>query len=101
MTPVDDVDLRGVHREVLVLDHHRLADEVGQRARGLDPGRAAADDDEVQGAGVEQARVAVGRLEDGDDARPQTRRVVERVQRQRVPLGALGPEEVRQGARPR
>ena len=61
---VDEVDLRRRDRQVAVLDGHRLGDQVGERAGELDAGGAAADDDEVQRALVEQRRVAVGVLED-------------------------------------
>jgi hypothetical protein len=65
-----------------------VADEVGQRAGELDPGGAAADDDEVQRALVDERRVAVGLLEERDDARAQPLGVVEAVERERVLLRA-------------
>ena len=74
---------------------HRLVDQVGERPGELDAGRAAADDDEVQRALVDQRRVAVGVLEDAEDPRAQARGVVERVERERVLRGARGAEEVR------
>ena len=40
---------------------HHVVDELGERARGLHPGRPAADDDEGQRAVVDEFRV-VGRL---------------------------------------
>ena len=60
----------------------------------LDAGRPAADDDEVQRALVDQRRVAVGVLEDAEDPRAQPLRVVERVEREGVLVGARGAEEV-------
>ena len=50
---VDEVDLgpRGERRELV---DHRRVDHLGQGAGDLDPGRAAADDDEVDGALVGQ-----------------------------------------------
>ena len=44
---------------------------------------------------VDQRRVAVGVLEHAEDARAQPLRVVERVERERVLVGARGAEEVR------
>ena len=41
-----------VHQEILV--RHDVADHLGQRARGLDPGGAGADDHEVERAPVHQ-----------------------------------------------
>ena len=90
---VDEVDLRP-RRERRELVDHRRVDHLGQRAGDLDAGRAAADDDEVDGALVDEARIAVGLLEGLDDPRPQALRVVERVEREGV-LGARRPEEVR------
>ena len=85
---VDEVDLRRADRQVVVLGRHRLGDQVRERPRQLDAGRAAADDDERERALVEQRGVAVGRLEDLEDPRAQPRRVVERVERERVLLRA-------------
>ena len=89
-------------REVVVLGGHRLVDQVGERAGDLDAGRAAADDHEVQRA---LRRSAPGRgrpsSKTPDDARAQARRVVERVQRERVRSAPRGAEEVRLRARPR
>ena len=79
---VDQMDLRRGDGKIVVLDGHRLGDEVGERAGELDAGRSAADDDERQRALVDAARIAVGRLEHLEDARAQPRRVVERVQRE-------------------
>ena len=58
--------------EVVVLDRHRLVDEVGERPGELGAGRAGADDDEVECAAVDQRRVAIGVLEHGEDARAQS-----------------------------
>ena len=63
---VDEVDLRA-RRERRELVDHRRVDHLGQGAGDLDPGRPAADDDEVDGALVDEARVAVGLLEGLDD----------------------------------
>ena len=84
-----------VTAQVVVLAGHRLVDQVGERAGQLDAGRAAADDDEVERARVDQRRVAVGLLEDAEDARAQPLRVVEGVERERVLLGPRRVEEVR------
>ena len=89
------MDLRRADREVVVLDGHRLGDQVGERAGQLDARRAAADDDEVQRALADQRRVAVRGLEHLEDARAQAGGVVERVERERVLLGAGRVEEVR------
>ena len=93
LSVVDEMDL-GARRERRELVDHRRVDHLGQRAGDLDPGRPAADDDEIDGAFVGEMRVAVGFLERLDDPRPQAVRVVERVEREGV-LGAGRPEEVR------
>ena len=93
---VDEMDL-GPRRERRELVHHRGPDHLGQRAGDLDPGRTAADDDEVEGALVDEARVAVGLLEGLDDPRLEAVRVVERIEREGV-LRPGRPEEVRLGA---
>ena len=69
-------------------------DRVGERARGLDPGRAGAHDHEVQGAAIDEARIAVRRLEHGEQPRAQPLGIVDRVERERVLVGARGMEEV-------
>ena len=94
---IDDVDAgpRGERRELV---DHRRVDHLGQGAGDLDPGRAAADDHEVDRALVDAVRVPVGLLERLDDPGPEAVRVLERVERERV-LGAGGLEEVRLGAR--
>ena len=57
---------------------------ISARAPGhLDAGRAAADDDEVDGALVDRFWVPVGLLEGLDDPRRQAFRIVERVERER------------------
>jgi hypothetical protein len=81
---VDDVDSGPGDVEVLILDGHRLVDEVGQGAGRLDAGRPATDDHEVQGAAVDQAWILVRRLEDTDHSGAQALRVRERVQRKRM-----------------
>ena len=81
---VDDVHLRRRHREVAELRGQRVVDHVRQRARDLDTGGAATHDDEVQRAALKQGGVAVGVLEDAEDLGAQPRRVVQRVERQRV-----------------
>ena len=48
--------------EAPVVPRELGAVELRERTCGLDSGRAAADDDDVEGAVVDQARVAVGRL---------------------------------------
>ena len=83
---VDEMDL-GPRRERRELVDHRRVDHLGQGARDLHPGRPPADDDEVEGALVDQLRVAVGLLEGLDDPRLEAVRVVERIQREGV-LGA-------------
>ena len=89
------MDSRCRDLQVAVLDGHRLLDHVGERAGGLDAGRAAPDNDEVERAAVDQRGVAVGVLEHGDDARAKPLRVMQRIERERVDLGAGRPEEVR------
>jgi hypothetical protein len=89
---VDDVDA-GPRRQRREFVDHRRVDHLGQRARDLDAGRAAADDHEVDRAFVDAVRIPVGLLERLDDPGPQTIRVVERVEREGV-LRAGGLEEV-------
>ena len=93
---VDEMDLRP-RCERRELADHRGPDHLGQGAGDLDAGRAATDDDEVEGALVDEARVAVGLLEGLDDPRPEAFGVVERIQREGV-LRPGCPEEVRLGA---
>ena len=86
--------------EVVVFGGHRPRDHVRQRARRLDARRAAADDDEVERAALDQRGVAVGGLEHGEDPGAQPGRVFEGVQRERVLLGAGRAEEVRAATPP-
>ena len=90
---VDEADLRARRERREFVDHRRV-DHLGQRAGDLDPGRPAADDDEIDGAFVDEMRIAIRFLECLDDPGPQAVRIVERVEREGV-LGARRPEEVR------
>ena len=83
---VDEVDLRTRCQRREFVDHRRV-DHLGQGAGDLDPGRTAADDDEVDGAFVDEVRIAVRFLECLDDPRPQAVGIIERVEREGV-LGA-------------
>jgi hypothetical protein len=74
--------------------------ELRERARGLDPGWAAADDDDVQGAVLDQRRFAIGRFPGLQDMVLQADRVGERVQRKGMFLRSLDTEEVDLGAEP-
>ena len=96
---VDEVDLRARRQRRELVDHRRV-DHLGQGAGDLDPGRAAADDDEVDRALVDELRIAVGLLERLDDPRPQAVRVVERVEREGV-LGARASRRSSAASRPR
>ena len=72
-------------REVVVLDASSSRWIMSASAPAIStPVGAAADDDEVQRAPVDQRGVAVGVLEHADDARAQPLGVVERVERERV-----------------
>ena len=68
--------------------------QLGESADALDPRRAAADDDHVQGAVVDQRRIAVGRLPTLDDVRPEPQRVLDGVERKGVLRGAAAAEEL-------
>ena len=81
-------------RQIVILGRQHVADHLRERARDLDAGRAAAHDDEVQRAFLDQSGVAIGLLEHPEDARAQSLRVLERVQGKRVLVGAGGVEEV-------
>ena len=93
---VDEVDLRPGRQRRELVDHRRV-DHLGQRPGDLDPGRPATDDDEVEGALVDEMWIAVGLLERLDDPRLEAVGVVERIQREGV-LRPWRPEEVRLGA---
>ena len=62
---------------------------VGERAGGLDPGRAGADDHEVQRTLVDEPRVAVGGFEHGEQTGTEALGIVEGVERECV-LSAPG-----------
>ena len=96
---VDEAHL-GARGKRRVLVDHRRRDHLGEGAGHLDAGRAAADDDEVDGALVDPLRVAVGFLEGLDDPRRQALRVVERVEREEV-LRARGARRSSAGIPPR
>ena len=68
--------------------------ELGHRAGGLDPGRAAADDDHVQRAVRDELRVAVGRLPALEHVILEPHGVGERVERERVLGRSVDAEEV-------
>ncbi len=87
---VDEVDLRLPDRDIAVLRSQRAVDHLGQGPGDLDTGRSTADDDELHRALVDAARVAVGFLEELEDACPQAHRVVHRVEREGVFLDAPG-----------
>ncbi len=91
---IDEVDARPAHVEVVVPLRHDFVHEVCERARGLDSGRAGADDHEVQGAGVDALVVRRRFLEELEDAAPQLLCVWHRVEGEGVLSGARGVEEV-------
>ena len=68
--------------------------ELCHRARRLDPGRAAADDDHVQRAVRDELRVAVGRLPALEHVILEPHGVGERVERERVLGRSVDAEEV-------
>ena len=70
-----------------------VAIELGDRAGAFDPGRPAADDDDVERAVLDQARVLVGRFPPPEHVLLQPDRVGEGVHREGVLGGPLGPEE--------
>ena len=73
--------------DVRVVGGEVRAVELGDRAGRLDSGRPAADDDDVQRAVLDQARVAVGGLPALEQVVLEADRVRQRVHRERV-LGA-------------
>ena len=68
--------------------------ELGDRAGRLDPGRAAAHDDDVESAVLDQARVPVGGLPALEQVVLEVNRVRQRVHREGVLRRAGGAEEV-------
>ena len=72
--------------------------ELGDRAGALHAGRAAADDDDVEGAVVDEARVLVRRLPPLQQVLLEADGIGQRVHRERVLGRTLGPEEVDLGA---
>ena len=88
----DDPSL--VLRDVGVVLRQVLPVQLGERAGALDPGRAGADDDDVERAVVDQVRVAVRRRPAFEHVVLQAHGVGQRVHRERVLGGAGDPEEI-------
>ena len=81
LTVIDEVDARAIDLEGVVSLRHHLVHEVGERSRGLDSGRACADDHEVQRALVDELRLVRRFLEQLEDSGAQLLRVGHRIQR--------------------
>ena len=77
---IDDVDLRRADPHVAQPLRDQPVEHVGERAGGLDAGRAGTDDHEVQRTLVDQLRVPVRSFEHREQARPEALGVVERVE---------------------
>ncbi len=90
---LDQDDPRLLLRDARVVPREVVAIELGDRAGAFHPGRPAADDDDVERAVLDQARVLVGRFPLPEHVLLQADRVGERVHREGVLGGALGPEE--------
>ena len=97
---LDEDHARLILRDLRVVLGEIRTVELGDRAGGLDPGRPPADDDDVQRAVLDEARVAVGGLPALEQVVLEADGVRQRVHRERVLGGALGPEEVDLGAEP-
>ena len=95
---LDQGDPRVLFGDVAVVLGEVPAVELGDRAGGLDPGRPSADDDDVQGAVRDEARVPVGGLPALEQVILEADGVRQRVHREGVLRRPLGPEEVDLGA---
>ena len=86
--PLDEDDARGVvaqRREVLAEDADAHLEEPSGH---LDAGRASTDDDERQQTALDQLGMCVGQFDAAKDVIAQSCRVRQRVQRERMLLGA-------------
>src|SRR5215471_7842891 len=92
---VDQIDPRVFHCEVAVLRRHGEVDHIGQRTRDLRTRRSSTDNYKIQCALLHQRRVAIGILENGEDARSQLLSLFYGVERKGVLLGAFSAEKVR------
>ncbi len=92
---VDHHHLRRRGVQVRELDRHRVRDHLRERPGDLGPGGPGADDDEGEGPLLDQAGLALHRVEDVDDLGAQPVGVVDRVEREGVLLGPGGLEEAR------
>ena len=90
--------LVGGHRAVILREV--AAVELAQCPDALDPGGTATDDDHIQGAVVDQRRIAVGRLPAPDEVRPEAQRILDGVERKGVLRGAVAAEELDDRAQP-
>ena len=90
---LDQDDPRFLLRDARVVPGEVVAIELGDRPGAFDAGRPAADDDDVERAVLDQARVLVGRLPPPEHVLLQPDRVGEGVHRKGVLGGPLGPEE--------
>jgi hypothetical protein len=95
---LDEDDARLLLRSVRVVLGELRAVELGDRSRRLDPRRAATDDDGVQGAVLDHARVVVCCLPPLDEVILELDGVRQRVHRERVLAGPFGAEEVHLGS---
>ncbi len=91
---LDEDDARLLLRQVRVVLDEVVAVELGDRSRRLDAGRPASDDDDRQGAVVDERRVLVGGLPAPEDVVLEPDRVGQRVHRKRVLRGPARAEEV-------
>src|SRR5215813_1734985 len=92
---VDQIDPRMFHCEVAVLRWHGEVDPIGQRTRDLRTRRSSTDNHKIQRALLHQRRVAIGVLENGQDARAQLLSLFYGVERKGVLLGTFGAEKIR------
>ena len=97
---LDEDDPGLLRRDLPVVLREVRPVQLGQRAPRLDPRRAAAHDDDVERAVLDEGRVAVGLLPAAEDVILQAHRIGERVHRERVLGCALGAEEVDLGSDP-
>jgi hypothetical protein len=84
-----------VHVGAPVPGGEHLREQLGHRARGLHAGRAPADDDAGERAGLGEARLVLGGLEAAEDVVPEPDGLGQRVQREGVVGDARDAEVVR------
>ena len=79
---VHDLNGGARHCQIVVLHGHRLVHHVGHRPGQLSAGGPGADDHEIEGALIDQLRLAVGILERREHARAKPLGIRERVERE-------------------